>query len=93
MTRTTKDLAEAYGQACDALTEYGRRAMNVTGDLEDGINAEHVYAEALNSGLKAAEDAIKRVRDLHSHGRGTDTCNGCGEGWPCSTTEALDGQS
>ena len=46
-----------------------------------------------NREYSAALERIQRVRDLHSHGRGTDTCNGCGDSWPCSTTEALDGQS
>jgi hypothetical protein len=46
--------------------------------------------EAIDARLEHAEGAIRRVRVLHSHGLGTDTCNGCGECWPCSTIDAID---
>lgn len=36
-----------------------------------------------------AEAAIERVRAIHSHGRRTNTCNDCGQPWPCEVTRAL----
>ena len=37
-------LRDQISRARDALTEYGRNAMDVSGDLEDGINAERLMA-------------------------------------------------
>lgn len=33
-------------RAYSALSEYGRSAVDISGDLEDGINAEHLMAQA-----------------------------------------------
>ena len=43
-------LRDQISRARDALTEYGRNAMDVSGDLEDGINAEHLMVRAENEG-------------------------------------------
>lgn len=41
--------------------------------------------------LERAEAAIARVRAIHTHGPRTNTCNDCGQPWPCEVTRALDG--
>lgn len=40
--------------------------------------------------LERAEAAIARVRAIHTHGPRTNTCNDCGQPWPCEVTRALD---
>jgi hypothetical protein len=37
-----------------------------------------------------AEAAVERVRAIHTHGPRTNTCNDCGQPWPCEITRALD---
>lgn len=44
-------LRDERGRAIDALSEYGRSAVEISGDLEDGIDAEHRLAVAERDGL------------------------------------------
>jgi hypothetical protein len=37
-----------------------------------------------------AESALERVRAIHNRGGRTNTCNDCGQPWPCEVTRALD---
>lgn len=36
-----------------------------------------------------AESLIDRVRRIHNRGTRTNTCNDCGQPWPCEVTRAL----
>ena len=56
---------------------------------EGRYRARTVKAEERAEKAKAA---IERVRAIHTHGPRTNTCNDCGQPWPCEVTRALDEQ-
>ncbi|MDX3405548.1 hypothetical protein PV708_04820 [Streptomyces sp. ME02-6977A] len=37
----------------------------------------------------AAEAAVERALRIHTRGRRTNTCNDCGQEWPCEAARAL----
>ncbi|MFC8491810.1 hypothetical protein ACFUJU_13605 [Streptomyces sp. NPDC057235] len=77
--------AEAATQTLRAETAEAELAEN-TGVLQ-ALRRQRDTAEAERD---AARNALAEIRALHTHGRITNTCNDCGEFWPCSTTQALD---
>jgi hypothetical protein len=54
---------EQFERLRDALNEHGRSAVAISGDLEDGINADHQMATAERDGLLAALAAAEADRD------------------------------
>lgn len=60
--------------------------------LADGMRQQNLdSAAAAIQRAERAEAAIARVRAIHTHGPRTNTCNDCGQPWPCEVTRALDG--
>jgi hypothetical protein len=73
--------SDQYDELCDDLDRY----EDLQGDMNERAIDLTIRAEQ-------AEATVARVRAIHSHGPRTNTCNDCGQPWPCEVTRALDEQ-
>ncbi|MER6607341.1 hypothetical protein ABT282_15865 [Streptomyces sp. NPDC000927] len=72
-----------------------RVRTSLAGFFTNGVRAvEDQARRAADAERRAeqAEEAIDRVRRIHTRGLLTDACNDCGQPWPCEITRALDQQ-
>ncbi|MER5600533.1 hypothetical protein [Streptomyces sp. NPDC002265] len=68
-------------------------ASTITDDALDKLYANATAGwrrgDEWKARAEAAEAAVERVRQIHNHGTRTDTCNDCGQPWPCEVIRAL----
>lgn len=81
-------LGKRRHQIC-GMEEHMERAARVARSAASAAATALTHQLAAEQRADQAEAAIERVRAIHSHGRRTNTCNDCGQPWPCEVTRAL----
>lgn len=75
------------------MTRHRHTASTITDDTLDRLydNASRGWrrGDRWKRRAEKAEAAIERVRQIHTHGPRTNTCNDCGQPWPCEITRAI----